>query len=58
MLNGKIARSELMPWNVAIYKNDKNKYNMICGGTLIAPKLVISGNIIANKIPYRHLKTF
>lgn len=58
MLNGKIARSELMPWNVAIYKNDKNKYNMICGGTLIAPKLVISGNIISYTIPHGRLKTF
>lgn len=46
MLNGMVARSELMPWNIAIYKIDKNKYNMICGGTLIAPKLVISGNKI------------
>lgn len=48
MLNGKTTSSETMPWNVAIYKNDHNNYNLICGGTLIAPNIVISGkdNII------------
>lgn len=32
------------PWNVGIYRiNHNNTYDMICGGTLIAPKLVVSG---------------
>lgn len=43
MLNGETTSTESMPWNVAIYKNDNNNYKVICGGTLIAPNIVISG---------------
>jgi len=33
------------PWNVEIYKiNNDGHYYRICGGTLVAPNLVVSGN--------------
>jgi len=33
------------PWNVGIYlfNNESSKYDLICGGSLIAPNLVVSG---------------
>jgi len=37
-----------LPWNVGIYKlntNSSNKYDLICGGSIIAPDVVISGKI-------------
>ncbi|XP_050054368.1 modular serine protease-like [Aphis gossypii] len=31
------------PWNVGVYrKNNKNSFDLICGGSLIAPNLVVS----------------
>jgi len=46
--NGEKALVGAAPWNVGIYRlNRKNsKYEMICGGSVIAPNLVISGKII------------
>lgn len=45
-IDSKKALTETAPWNVGIYrlkyKNDIN-YDLICGGSLIAPTLVISG---------------
>lgn len=33
------------PWNVGIYRLNKDhvNYDLICGGSIIAPNLVISG---------------
>lgn len=46
ILNGTPTSSTSVPWNVAVYsrKNNYNDYELICGGTLIAPNLVVSGN--------------
>jgi len=34
----------IAPWNVEIYKiNNYGRYFRVCGGTLIAPNLVVSG---------------
>jgi len=36
--------SVIAPWNVEIYKiNNYGRYFRVCGGTLIAPNLVVSG---------------
>jgi len=50
--NGKKALVGTAPWNVGIYRlNRKNsKHEMICGGSVIAPNLVISGKIVAQYI--------
>jgi len=47
--NGEKALVGTAPWNVGIYQLNKKKYNydMICGGSIIAPNLVISGKISA-----------
>jgi len=43
--NGKTARVGTSPWNVGIYRfnNESFKYDLICGGLIIAANLVISG---------------
>jgi len=45
--NGEIAPVGTAPWNVGIYQLNQNKHNyeMICGGSIIAPNLVVSGKI-------------
>jgi len=45
MANGKKALFGTAPWNVGIYRLNKDNinYDLICGGTIIAPNLVISG---------------
>jgi len=45
MANGKKALVGTAPWNVGIYQlnNDNTNYELICGGSIIAPNLVISG---------------
>lgn len=44
ILNGAEAQYGTAPWNVGIYSlNHNNAFDMICGGTLIAPNLVVSG---------------
>ncbi|XP_060881629.1 uncharacterized protein LOC132953090 [Metopolophium dirhodum] len=42
--NGKEALVETAPWNVGIYKLNKtnSNHNLICGGSIIAPNLVVS----------------
>ncbi|XP_016661871.1 limulus clotting factor C isoform X2 [Acyrthosiphon pisum] len=42
--NGYEANIGTAPWNVGIYRINKNKpnYDLICGGTIISPNLVIS----------------
>ncbi|CAH1707810.1 unnamed protein product [Aphis gossypii] len=42
--NGKKALVGAAPWNVGIYRLNKDKinYDLICGGSIIAPNLVIS----------------
>ncbi|KAE9526497.1 hypothetical protein AGLY_013145 [Aphis glycines] len=44
MANGKKALFGTAPWNVGIYQLNKDKmnYDLICGGSIIAPNLVIS----------------
>jgi len=46
--NGANAHYGSAPWNVGIYRMNENMidYDMICGGTLIASNLVISGKKI------------
>jgi len=39
------------PWNVGVYrKNNKNSFDLICGGSLIAQNLVVSGMLYAGSI--------
>ncbi|XP_026815140.1 modular serine protease-like isoform X2 [Rhopalosiphum maidis] len=42
--NGKKAQIGTAPWNVAVYRFNKenSKYDLICGGSLIAPNLIVS----------------
>ena len=42
------ATVETTPWYVGIYGLNKTDfyYNLICGGSIIAPNLVISGKIL------------
>jgi len=46
--NGEKALVGTAPWNVGIYRLNKKNANheMICGGSVIAPNLVISGKIV------------
>jgi len=49
ILKGVKAEYGLAPWNVGVYrKNNKNNFDLICGGSLIAPNLVVSGKLHAN----------
>jgi len=50
--NGKEALVGTAPWNVGIYKLNKtnSNYNLICGGSIIAPNLVVSGKIFIKRI--------
>jgi len=43
--NGKTAHVGTAPWNVGIYRfnEDNSIYDLICGGSIIAPNLVVSG---------------
>jgi len=43
--NGKTAHVRAAPWNVGVYQLDQrsSNYNLICGGSLIASNLVVSG---------------
>jgi len=43
--NGKIAHVGTAPWNVGIYQLNKenSKYDLICGGSIITPNLIVSG---------------
>jgi len=60
MANDKKAVVGTAPWNVGIYKlnKDTSKYDLICGGSIIAPNLVVSAAhcfwyqdiILSNKI--------
>lgn len=44
---GQDAFNGSAPWNVAVYKNKRNNgYDLICGGSLISPKLIVSGKNI------------
>jgi len=49
MANGKKALFGTAPWNVGIYRLNKDNinYDLICGGSIIAPNLVISGKYMA-----------
>lgn len=47
ILNGVEAQYGTAPWNAGVYRlNHNNTFDMICGGTLIAPNLVVSGKNI------------
>jgi len=43
--NGKKALIGTAPWNVGVYRlnKDNSTYDLICGGSIIAPNLVVSG---------------
>jgi hypothetical protein len=45
LANGKKAHVGTVPWTVGIYRLNGNtsRYDLICGGSLIAPNLVVSG---------------
>jgi len=50
--NGEVALVGTAPWNVGIYKLNKTNsdYSLICGGSIIAPNLVVSGKIFVKRI--------
>jgi len=50
--NGKKALVGTAPWNVGIYQLKQKNYNydLICGGSIIAPNLVITGKIFVQCI--------
>jgi len=50
--NGETAPVGTAPWNVGIYKlNKKNSnYDLICGGSIISPNLVVSGKIFEQQL--------
>jgi len=45
--SGKTARVGTAPWNAGIYRfnGENSMYDLICGGSIISPKLVVSGII-------------
>jgi len=45
--NGEEALVGTAPWNVGVYKLNKTtfNYNLICGGSIVSPNLVVSGKI-------------
>jgi len=47
ILDGTEAKYGSAPWNVGVYRKSatRNNFNMICGGSLIATNLVVSGKI-------------
>jgi len=54
ILEGVIAEYGSAPWNVGVYrKKDKNSFDFICGGSLIAPNLVVSGKL--HGLVYLHI---
>jgi len=56
ILEGVIAEYGSAPWNVGVYrKKDKNSFDFICGGSLIAPNLVVSGKLHGN-VYYKYIK--
>jgi len=50
--NGEKSFMGTAPWNVGIYQlNQKNyNYDIICGGSIIAPNLVVTGKIFVKYI--------
>ncbi|XP_026813715.1 venom peptide isomerase heavy chain-like [Rhopalosiphum maidis] len=44
MANAKKALVGTAPWNVGIYRlnKDTSNYDLICGGSIISPNLVVS----------------
>ena len=51
-MGGKPARSAgTAPWNVGVYRFEtiSNNYNLICGGSIISPNLVVSGKIFVRQ---------
>jgi hypothetical protein len=43
--NGATTQVGTAPWNVGIYRfiNESSTYFLICGGSIIAPNIVVSG---------------
>ena len=52
-MDGKPARSAgTAPWNVGVYRFNEtisNNYELICGGSIISPNLVVSGKIFVRQ---------
>jgi len=48
--NGKKALIGTAPWNVGVYQLNKenSNYDLICGGSIIAPNLVVSGKNLSH----------
>jgi len=49
--NGYEANIGIAPWNVGIHLLNKinSNYDLICGGSIIAPNLVISGKFFVKR---------
>jgi len=50
--NGEFTLVETAPWSVGIYRLNKTNlnYHLSCGGSIIAPNVVISGKIVVHCI--------
>lgn len=51
--NGALAQYGTAPWNIGVYRandNNREEYDMICGGTLISTNLAISGKNLVHYI--------
>lgn len=53
--NGKEANYGTAPWNVGIYQLNKinSNYDLICGGSIITPILVVSGKNYAMYLRFK-----
>jgi len=53
--NGKKANFGTAPWNVGIYRLNKvnSNYDLICGGSIISPNLVVSGKNYAMYLRFK-----
>ena len=50
--DGRKTRRGEFPWHVGLYLSNGREYEQICGGSIIYPNIVITGEpIISNAVP-------
>ena len=48
IVNGRSADKGEYPWQISVYEVEGTETLHVCGGSMISPKVVISGKIFAN----------
>ena len=42
--NGIVIEPSSAPWHAAIYENNSVNYDYICSGSIISPRIIMTGN--------------